>query len=82
MEGKRMVIGINPMPSPECCLGAEKVKEVATTTQIRRDLCSCFKQAVVSFGIIPDKTKQIPDLCHVQVPVPIDPNVDCSKVSA
>ncbi|WCJ37329.1 hypothetical protein M5689_018477 [Euphorbia peplus] len=76
------LVGTNPMPSPACCLGAEKVKEEANTTQIRRDLCSCFKQAAASFGLIAGKAKQIPDLCHVQVPIPIDPNIDCSKVPA
>ncbi|XP_065876488.1 non-specific lipid-transfer protein-like [Euphorbia lathyris] len=76
------LVGKEAMPSAACCLGAEKVKEEATTTQIRRDLCSCFKQAAASFGIIADKAKQIPDLCHVQVPVPIDPNIDCTKVPA
>ncbi|WCJ18126.1 hypothetical protein M5689_000502 [Euphorbia peplus] len=76
------LVGTNPMSSPACCLGVEKVKEEATTAQIRRDLYSCFKQAAASFGLIAGKAKQIPDLCHVQVPVPIDPNIDCSKVSA
>jgi hypothetical protein len=30
-------------------------------------------------GVKPERAKQISNLCKIDVPVPIDPNVDCSK---
>ncbi|XP_050206649.1 non-specific lipid-transfer protein A-like [Mercurialis annua] len=72
--------GASPSPTGPCCLAVDRVNQGATTREIRRQLCDCFKQASRSFGVKADKAKQIPDLCHVQVPVPIDPSIDCTKI--
>ncbi|KAJ8774355.1 hypothetical protein K2173_011604 [Erythroxylum novogranatense] len=74
------LIGTNNDPAPTCCIAVKSLNDQASTTPIRRDLCYCFQNAAKSFHVNPEKAKSLPDLCHVQVPVPIDPNVDCSKI--
>lgn len=66
-------------PSPQCCLGVQTVFQAANTTQIRRALCVCFKNAAVQFGVNPARAKQIPTLCKIPLAIPIDPNIDCSR---
>ncbi|XP_062014213.1 non-specific lipid-transfer protein AP10-like [Rosa rugosa] len=70
-----------PTPSVFCCKGVQNVTAQATTTEIRRSLCECFKQAAASMSIDPKKLKQLPQFCQVSVPVPLDPSIDCSKIS-
>ncbi|OAY34866.1 non-specific lipid-transfer protein 2 [Manihot esculenta] len=70
--------GTAPSPNPLCCSPVQNVNKEATTTEIRRQLCLCFQQAGSSAHINLQKLKQIPDLCHLQIPDPIDPT-DCSK---
>ena len=71
-------LGFGPTPSPTCCKGAENVSQQANTTTIRRSLCECFEKAAKAFQIIPERLKQLPQLCKIQVPVPLDPTVDCN----
>ncbi|XVF27971.1 hypothetical protein REPUB_Repub14bG0155300 [Reevesia pubescens] len=71
--------GVAPAPIDPCCFAVVNVNAEATTTQARRDLCQCFKKAAPAFGVKPDKAKQLPQLCGVTVPVPIDPSVNCNK---
>ncbi|EEF37792.1 Nonspecific lipid-transfer protein precursor, putative [Ricinus communis] len=75
------LIGAQASPVAPCCLAVQNVNQEASTKEIRRELCDCFKKAGPALGVKPDKAKQLPDLCHVQVPVPIDPTIDCSKVT-
>ncbi|XP_010054612.2 non-specific lipid-transfer protein AP10 [Eucalyptus grandis] len=72
--------GSEPKPAGPCCLAVEKVKELANSTQGPQDLCECFKKAAPDLGVDPERAKALHGLCHVQLPVPIDPNIDCSKV--
>lgn len=51
----------------------------ANTTQIRRDFCECVKRAAAQLGFKPERAKQIPDFCGIELKFSIDPNVDCSK---
>ena len=71
-------LGFSQLPSPICCKGVQNVLQQANTTTIRRSLCECFKNAAKAFEIIPERLKQLPQLCKVEVPVPLDPNVDCT----
>ncbi|WCJ37332.1 hypothetical protein M5689_018480 [Euphorbia peplus] len=73
--------GNDELPSPICCMSVLKINEQATTTQVRKDLCVCFEEVAPKVGVKTDKAKDLPNLCHVQVPVPIDPTIDCSKIS-
>ncbi|XVF71500.1 hypothetical protein PTKIN_Ptkin12aG0042600 [Pterospermum kingtungense] len=68
-----------PSPIPLCCVAVANVDAAATTTAIRRELCKCFKQVAPSAGVKPDRAKQLPQLCGVSVPVPIDPSINCDK---
>lgn len=74
------LVGSGPAtPTAACCLGAQNVLKQATTIVVRKTLCECFKKAGTEMGVKPERAKQIPNLCKIDVPVPIDPNVDCSK---
>ncbi|WCJ37331.1 Non-specific lipid-transfer protein 1 [Euphorbia peplus] len=70
--------GNDPAPSPTCCLAVQKVNQQATTPQIRKNLCVCFEEVAPKVGVKTDKAKNLPNLCHVKVPVPIDPTIDCN----
>lgn len=65
-------------PSESCCSAASTIVQRATSTQNRRDLCKCFKQAASSIKINPDQLKQLPKLCNISISFSLDPNVDCS----
>ncbi|XP_015878147.3 non-specific lipid-transfer protein AP10 [Ziziphus jujuba] len=68
-------------PGVPCCLGVQTVFQAANTTQIRRDLCGCFKKAAVVLGVKPERAKQIPTLCNIALTIPIDPSIDCSTIN-
>ncbi|KAL6200908.1 hypothetical protein ACLB2K_024623 [Fragaria x ananassa] len=70
-----------PTPTVPCCDGVRSVDAQATTTEIRRSLCECFKKAAAGMPVDPAKLKQLPQFCQVSVPVPLDPSIDCSKIS-
>ncbi|MCL7046941.1 hypothetical protein MKW94_026132 [Papaver nudicaule] len=63
-------------PSTECCDGARKLNQLATTTADRQSLCACLKQSGPSFGVEADKAKQLPVLCKLKLNIPITPTVD------
>ncbi|KAB1221794.1 Non-specific lipid-transfer protein [Morella rubra] len=73
------LVGDAAKPSPFCCAGVQSILSQAGTPETRRDLCECFKKAAAAGGVKIDKAKQIPNSCGISLPVPIDPNVDCSK---
>ncbi|XVF71506.1 hypothetical protein PTKIN_Ptkin12aG0043300 [Pterospermum kingtungense] len=73
--------GAASSPAIVCCEGVANVNAAASSTSARRDLCKCFKQTVPVVGVKPDRAKQLPQLCAVNVPVPIDPSVDCDSIS-
>ncbi|KAM4080111.1 hypothetical protein ACJW30_09G166100 [Castanea mollissima] len=71
-------LGFGTRPIPTCCKGAENVSQQANTTTIRRSLCKCLENAANAFHLIPERLKQLPQLCEINVPVPLDPTVDCN----
>ncbi|KAB1221793.1 Non-specific lipid-transfer protein [Morella rubra] len=74
------LVGFGPeAPSASCCAGAQDVFKQADTPEARRDLCKCLKNAITGIGAIPERAKQLPEFCKIDVPVPIDENADCSK---
>ncbi|CAN0900221.1 Non-specific lipid-transfer protein [Linum grandiflorum] len=70
-----------PSPSPQCCSNVKLLNDEANTTPIRQQICTCIKSAAIAYHVDPIVAKGLPDLCQVNVPVPIDPNVDCTKIS-
>jgi hypothetical protein len=76
------LVSSSPLPLPPtaaCCVGAQNVFKQAVTSEVRKALCECFKKVGKEMGVKPERAKQIPILCKINVPVTIDPNVDCSK---
>nr|XP_004513716.2 non-specific lipid-transfer protein A-like [Cicer arietinum] len=69
-----------PTPSTSCCDAAQNLNQKADTTQVRRDVCECLKGASIKFGVNPDKTKQLPQLCNLSVSFSFDPSIDCNTI--
>jgi len=65
-------------PTSYCCAGANDLNQKANTTQLCRDVCNCLKPAASRFGVNPDRSKQLPQLCNITLNVPFDPSVDCN----
>lgn len=66
-------------PTAGCCEGTNTVFHSANTTQVRRELCKCFKEASTRFGFDPQRVKQLPQFCHISLSFPIDPRMDCNS---
>ncbi|KAF8410791.1 hypothetical protein HHK36_003328 [Tetracentron sinense] len=67
-----------PTPSNECCTSAQKLTKLAQTTATRRALCQCLKDNGPSFGVKPQRAKQLPTLCKFSLSIPISPTVNCN----
>ncbi|CAI8586902.1 unnamed protein product [Vicia faba] len=65
-------------PTSACCAGANNLNQKADTTQSRRDVCNCLKPAASRFGVNPDRSKQLPRLCNINLSVSFDPSIDCN----
>ncbi|KAF9672135.1 hypothetical protein SADUNF_Sadunf11G0009200 [Salix dunnii] len=71
-----------PSPSLSCCEAVGWVNQHAITRQDRRDLCKCLKSAALAYKVDPTRSKELPDVCKVPVPVPIIPQIDCDKIQS
>ncbi|XP_058752617.1 non-specific lipid-transfer protein 1-like [Vicia villosa] len=69
-----------PTPPGNCCTGLSNLNQKANTPQIRKDVCNCLKPAASRFGVKADRSKQLPQLCNINLSVPFDPSVDCNSV--
>ncbi|XP_058782407.1 non-specific lipid-transfer protein-like [Vicia villosa] len=67
-------------PSSSCCAGVNNLLQKADTTQVRRNVCQCLKDASSKFGADSQKSKQLPQLCNITVSFPFDPKVDCNSI--
>ncbi|XP_045797842.1 non-specific lipid-transfer protein-like [Trifolium pratense] len=73
--------GADPATPPSnCCAGANNLNQKAATTQIRRDICNCLKPAASRFGVHSDRSKQLPQLCNINLSFSFDPSIDCNSV--
>ncbi|KAL6546797.1 hypothetical protein OROMI_022518 [Orobanche minor] len=62
-----------------CCQGAESLSQmVGSKPDELKTTCQCFKQAAAAMGVNVTRAQQLPQLCKISVPVPIDPNINCS----
>ncbi|KAK7817143.1 hypothetical protein CFP56_043226, partial [Quercus suber] len=67
--GYNIIDNLQPiLPSPICCKGVQHVSQQANTTTIRRSLSECLETSAKAFQIIPERLKQLSQLCKVQVP--------------
>ncbi|KAG8385772.1 hypothetical protein BUALT_Bualt03G0080000 [Buddleja alternifolia] len=76
MPCQPFLLGISDISSP-CCLGAQALAQATTSQADRKSVCQCLKQVASSVNVNQDKAKQLPQLCKIDVPVAIQPNVDC-----
>lgn len=69
-----------PIPSPICCQGVKDLAEIANTSKTQRQsLCQCLKSVAQNFPINEEKSRALPNLCHVNLNIAITPNIDCTK---
>ncbi|KAB1202700.1 Non-specific lipid-transfer protein [Morella rubra] len=76
---QNFLVGDGADPSLFCCRCLQSILDHVGTPETRRDLCECYKKAAAEGGVKIDKAKKIFESCKISNPVPIDPNVDCSK---
>ncbi|XP_051230337.1 non-specific lipid-transfer protein A [Lolium perenne] len=67
-------------PSESCCRGAQALRRMAGTAGARRALCRCLEESGPSFGVLPDRARQLPARCKLGVSIPVSPHTDCGKI--
>ncbi|KAJ7967750.1 Non-specific lipid-transfer protein [Quillaja saponaria] len=74
--------GPEQQPTASCCTGAQDFSQKATNPETRRALCDCLKNATASSPAVPnikqERVKNLPQLCKISLPVPLDPNILCN----
>ncbi|XP_051125634.1 non-specific lipid-transfer protein-like [Andrographis paniculata] len=75
------LLGQATAPTSVCCNAVKNLDSVASASQPdRKAICECFKQTARSFPVNLPKAQQLPQLCQVNIPVGIDPSVDCNTI--
>ncbi|KAK1366562.1 AAI domain-containing protein [Heracleum sosnowskyi] len=70
------LLGFGGVSAP-CCQAVAELNQLAKSKPELKALCICLKQAAQWLHINHDRARQLPGLCHVTTPIPIDPNVSC-----
>ncbi|TXG69681.1 hypothetical protein EZV62_004616 [Acer yangbiense] len=81
MPCKPFLVDGEDNPTPMCCKGLKRVKDMAITKPDRQLLCECFKQTGPAMGVNPKKAEALPGLCQVKFPFPIKFDIDCKKIA-
>ena len=69
-------------PLGGCCAGVRRLAGSAMTTADRRTACGCLKSLSANLkGLDARKASSLPRTCGVNVPYPISPSTDCSRVA-
>ncbi|XP_055816276.1 non-specific lipid-transfer protein 1-like [Solanum dulcamara] len=65
-----------------CCNGVKGLMKMVTFDNDLKlqSICECLKKEALAIGVIEERAKQIPQLCNINLSIPIDPNVDCKKL--
>ncbi|RWV81834.1 hypothetical protein BHE74_00059542 [Ensete ventricosum] len=72
--------GQQAAPTPACCDGVRKLKNMGITPAERQFACNCVKQAAAHFpNLKDDAVSDLPGLCATPLPFPISLEFDCSK---
>nr|ABK23111.1 unknown [Picea sitchensis]ABK23897.1 unknown [Picea sitchensis]ACN40609.1 unknown [Picea sitchensis] len=75
------LIGNAATPAAACCPSIRGLDSQVKATPDRQAVCNCLKTQAKSYGVKLGKAANLPGLCKVtDLNVPINPNVDCSKV--
>ena len=67
------LVGTGPAsPSAACCLGAQNVNKqlLATPPEARKAVCNCILKYGKDVGAMPEKAKEIRELCKIDGPAP------------
>ncbi|KAL8032895.1 hypothetical protein ABFX02_13G127000 [Erythranthe guttata] len=66
----------------QCCDGARSLDQLGKSNPEEvKAICQCLKNAAAAAtGVNADRAKQLPGLCNINLPVPIDPNVNCDRL--
>ncbi|PIN09307.1 hypothetical protein CDL12_18111 [Handroanthus impetiginosus] len=63
--------------SSSCCLGAQALAQATVSQTDRKSVCQCLKQIASSINVNQDKAKELPQLCKIDVPVPVRTDINC-----
>lgn len=66
-------------PPAACCSGASALASAATSTADKKTACGCIKTAAQKMNPNSQLAQALPTNCGITLPVPVSPNVDCSK---
>ncbi|KAK4438245.1 hypothetical protein Salat_0158700 [Sesamum alatum] len=66
--------------STNCCVGAQSLAQATVSSADQKIVCHCLKQAALSVKVNQDNAKQLPQLCKIDVPVPVQLNVNCDAI--
>ncbi|KAL5716065.1 hypothetical protein ACHQM5_017803 [Ranunculus cassubicifolius] len=68
-------------PTEVCCQGVRKLKGMATTTPVRRQMCSCIKEAASNNQMINDAAAaSLPAKCGAPLSFAVSKNIDCNSI--
>ncbi|KAI3456490.1 hypothetical protein Pfo_013153 [Paulownia fortunei] len=79
MPCQPFLMGIGEITSP-CCLGAQALAQATASPADRKSVCQCLKQVAVTVNVNQDKAKQLPQLCKIDFPVPVQPDINCDAI--
>ncbi|GFP97944.1 non-specific lipid-transfer protein cw18 [Phtheirospermum japonicum] len=80
MPCQPFLLGTGNSVTVPCCQGADSLSQLVSSHRDElKATCQCLKQAAAAMGVNTARAKQIPQLCKISVPVPIDPNVNCDR---
>lgn len=71
--------GTGAPPSP-CCLGVQKIKQMAVSVADKQAACQCVKDAAGRLPAInEDAAAALPQKCNVQIDYPISKTFNCQE---
>ncbi|KAL8259309.1 hypothetical protein R6Q59_027262 [Mikania micrantha] len=75
------LIGISNHPRPYCCASAQYLVDAANASRdVLKATCQCLKNAIRSFPVNLTNAAQLTSLCHLNLNVPISPDVNCDSL--
>ncbi|KAL0363197.1 UNVERIFIED_CONTAM: Non-specific lipid-transfer protein 2A [Sesamum calycinum] len=79
MPCQSFLFGVGEISS-SCCVGAQSLARATVSSTDRKTVCQCLKQVALSVRINLDNAKQLPQLCKIDVPIPVQLNVNCDEI--
>ncbi|KAK4438247.1 hypothetical protein Salat_0158900 [Sesamum alatum] len=79
MPCQSFLLGMGEISST-CCVGAQSLARATISSTDQKTVCQCLKQVALSVKVNQDNAKQLPRLCKIDVPVPVQLNVNCDAI--